>query len=391
MTTEDRILKLKRKLEKKRGCKLNPALSLEEIQNVEETYDITLPEDYRQFLLLAGNGGIIPPFTEECNELLPFPTNPQRLERLKTPFTLEKSELWEEDTEEDGQDFDADERMVCSGVGLIPLTQDETDEYGDWLLVVNGPAKGNVWISTPMGIIRLTDCGFLDWLELHLDKKLQRRVKKAITEHRKQQRKEKHSSKAPENDITLAKKIVKKVQKYGFQWNPPISMEEVRAFEEKHNVTLPVEYVQFITEVADGGRDVGDELIWIMHSLHEFDGMEGLSKLFPFQSQADCDKVPIKEYRPWLKKSVWDNWSLYFPDCSLPEQISDTWLIKQHAVLNGALPLITYKNCKNKNLSSQYILVLNGEFQGNVWIINAFDYAANYFDGFLNSFLSTIG
>lgn len=391
MTTEDLVLALKRKLEKKRGCKLNPTLSLEEIQNVEETYGITLPEDYRQFLLLAGNGGIIPSFTEECNELLPFPTNPQRLERLKTPFTLEKSELWEEDTEEDGQDFDADERMVCSGVGLIPLTQDETDEYGDWLLVVNGPAKGNVWISTPMGIIRLTDCGFLDWLELHLDKKLQRRVKKAITEHRKQQRKEKRSSKAPENDITLAKKVVKKVQKYGYQWNPPISMEEVRAFEEKHNVTLPVEYVQFITEVADGGRYEGRESAWIMHSLHEFDDMDSLPIPFPFQSQTDCDKVPIDKYRLWSEPSVWDDWSLYFPDCSLPEQISDTWLRKQHAVLSGALPLITHVDKQNEDLSSQYILVLNGEFQGNIWITNPFRYHPNFFDSFFNYFLSTIG
>lgn len=387
MEIEKRVLELKKKLEKKRGCKLNPPMPLEELQKVEETFGITLPEEYRQFLLLAGNGGIVPPFTEECNELLPFPTDPQRLERLKTPFPLEKSELWEEDTEEDGQDFDADERMVCSGVGLIPLMQDETDEYGDWLLVVNGPAKGDVWLSTSLGVMRLTGCTFLDWLELHLNKKLQQRVKKAITEHRKQR--DQRKGKAPEDYIARAKRIINKLpKKYGYQWNPPISMEEVRAFEEKHNVTLPSEYVRFITEVADGGRDEDSESSWIMHSLHEFDDMEGLSKPFPFQNKTDCDKVPKTKYSLW-GESFWNEWSLYFPDCSLPEQISDTWLMEQYAFLSGTLPLITHIRHQNNKLNSHFILVLNGDFQGKVWIINSYRYFDNVFNDFFNYFLST--
>ncbi len=79
--------------------------------------------------------------------------------------------------------------------------------------------------------------------------------------------------------------------------------------------------------------------------------MDNLSRPFPFQSQADCGKVPKKEYGLFERKSVWDDWSNYFPDSSLPEQVSDTWLIKQYAVLTGVLPLIADKD---RNSSSQY-------------------------------------
>lgn len=40
--------------------KLNPPASLEEVEVFEESVGVTLPEDYRNFLLYAGNGGAGP-------------------------------------------------------------------------------------------------------------------------------------------------------------------------------------------------------------------------------------------------------------------------------------------------------------------------------------------
>lgn len=36
--------------------------------------------------------------------------------------------------------------------------------------------------------------------------------------------------------------------------NPPVSMDKVKEFEEKYKITLPKEYVEFITLVGDGGK-----------------------------------------------------------------------------------------------------------------------------------------
>ncbi len=36
--------------------------------------------------------------------------------------------------------------------------------------------------------------------------------------------------------------------------NPSVSMDKVKEFEEKYKITLPKEYVEFITLVGDGGK-----------------------------------------------------------------------------------------------------------------------------------------
>src|SRR5579884_2697565 len=41
---------------------LNPCLSERQVQEAETHYGIALPEDYRQFLLLMGNGGAGPDY-----------------------------------------------------------------------------------------------------------------------------------------------------------------------------------------------------------------------------------------------------------------------------------------------------------------------------------------
>ena len=96
MMIDERVLFLKRKLEKKRGCKLNPPLSEEAVQSLESQFNFVLPEEYRRFLILAGNGGCIPPITEDCNEFLPLPTDTGQLAKLRLPFAFQDSCVWEE-------------------------------------------------------------------------------------------------------------------------------------------------------------------------------------------------------------------------------------------------------------------------------------------------------
>ncbi len=42
-------------------------------------------------------------------------------------------------------------------------------------------------------------------------------------------------------------------EKHNYQLNPVIALSEVRAYEQKHNIKLPSEYVFFITQVGNGG------------------------------------------------------------------------------------------------------------------------------------------
>ena len=41
--------------------------------------------------------------------------------------------------------------------------------------------------------------------------------------------------------------------KHGYRFAPPISLSEVRAFEELHHVKLPENYVRVLTELGNGG------------------------------------------------------------------------------------------------------------------------------------------
>jgi SMI1 / KNR4 family (SUKH-1) len=55
---DNRIAKIKDELDKRRHSWLmQPCLSEEEISNFEQSYDITIPDEYRRFLLIVGNGG----------------------------------------------------------------------------------------------------------------------------------------------------------------------------------------------------------------------------------------------------------------------------------------------------------------------------------------------
>lgn len=355
MMIDERVFSLKRKLEKKRGCKLNPPLYEETVQSLESQFHFVLPEEYRRFLILAGNGGRIPPFTEDCNEFLPLPTDPGQLEKLQLPFAFQDSCVWE--------DGSKDWIDAFRGNGTILLAEDETDNQITWLLIVTGEHSGEIWLRGEAGIWRVKGLSFLDWMELALSKKLSRTAAKSVRQYQK-----KKEASQPDR-FTQVHQKTKEMAQYGFRWNPPISLDEVRAFEQKHGITLPEEYVRFITEISDGGSD---ETLQI-HSLHDFEHLDGLSDPFPFQSQEDWDRIPFKKYSSPIGRTFWEDWSLYFPNIKMPEQIDKIWHKKEYSVLRGSLPIVTEKNNPPPRRAEyiQHVLILNGEFKGNVcWLIN---------------------
>lgn len=355
MMIDERVLFLKRKLEKKRGCKLNPPLSEEAVQSLESQFNFVLPEEYRRFLILAGNGGCIPPIAEDCNEFLPLPTDTGQLAKLRLPFAFQDSCVWEEGSKDWIEAF--------RGNGTIRLAEDETDNQITWLLIVTGEHSGEIWLRVEAGIWRVEGLSFLDWMELALSKKLSKAAAKSVRQYQK-----KKEVSQPDQFTQVLQKA-EEMARYGFQWNPPIPLDEVRAFEQKHGITLPEEYVRFITEIADGGSD---ETLQI-HSLHDFEHLDGLSDPFPFQSQEDWARIPFEKYSSPIKRTFWEDWPLYFPNIKMPEQIDKIWYKKEYSVLRGALPIVTKKNNPPPRRAEyiQDVLILNGEFKGNVcWLIN---------------------
>ena len=98
MKQKEHIVSLKKRIEKSPECKLNPPLSEETISELEHRFQFRLPEEYRLFLLLAGNGGQISSITHDCDEFLPFPTDiinqRESLEKLRQPFVFKDSCVW---------------------------------------------------------------------------------------------------------------------------------------------------------------------------------------------------------------------------------------------------------------------------------------------------------
>ena len=168
---------------------LNPKLSEETLLNFENTYNITLPEDYKEFLTKIGNGGVGPAYGLETfenglfddldykrpNSLLnpskPFPhTKPWNEEFVSTV----NEEEYEEEYERQYSEFS---KNLMDGVLAI-------SNFGCGIslnLVVNGEEYGYIWTDdrgNDGGIYPSHELGnkeritFLNWYELWLDNSL---------------------------------------------------------------------------------------------------------------------------------------------------------------------------------------------------------------------------
>lgn len=178
----------------KHKYKINPTISLDKVQQFENTYHVTLPKDYVNFITMLGNGGAGPfyglePF-ENClfgdldykrsDSLL----NPSKPFLHTEPWNLNfETAISENENEEEYQkEYSKFENQYFDKTqmnGVIAICN-----YGCAVslnLVVNGKEYGNIWTDdrgSDNGIYPSYELGnkdkisFLDWYELWLDNSL---------------------------------------------------------------------------------------------------------------------------------------------------------------------------------------------------------------------------
>ena len=167
---------------------LNPVISLETIQQFEQTHLIGLPEDYVAFLTQLGNGGAGPFYGLEAFERILFvdldrPNDNNLLyPNLPFPHLVAWNEPFNATCDEDNeaefeqQYFEFHQHQMDGTIAIC--------NYGCGVslnLVVNGTEYGHIWTddrANDGGIYPSQELGnterlnFLDWYELWLDQSL---------------------------------------------------------------------------------------------------------------------------------------------------------------------------------------------------------------------------
>jgi SMI1 / KNR4 family (SUKH-1) len=138
--------------------RLNPPVTIEQLRDFESLHSVTLPSDYRQFLLEAGNGGAGPYYG-----LLSLDASPVYGDLAK-PFAL--TEAWSmADCKEPEDEVPSAYRDGCLAIS--------EHGCGYWsFLVVTGVAAGTVWDDFTCGGTGIHPTGlpfakwYLKWLAL---------------------------------------------------------------------------------------------------------------------------------------------------------------------------------------------------------------------------------
>lgn len=143
-------------------------------------------------------------------------------------------------------------------------------------------------------------------------------------------------------------------QKHRYKINPTISLDKIKQFETAHKVTLPKDYVEFLTKIGDGG--VGP-----------FYGLEPFADvLFADLDYKRLDSLlnpsqPFKHTEPWnleFQSSVYshENEEQYERERL---KFEERYFDKEQ--MNGVLAICNYGCAVSLNL------VVNGQEYGNIW------------------------
>ena len=358
------LKRIQEKIAGVKGCKLNAPISTDEVKSIEKKYNFTLPEQYRVFITCLGNGGTLPYQSEDTVELLPF-ADKKEYSTLSHPFPFENSYEWSEDINYSVDDpVDVSRYEQAYKNGHIVLVDNPYEDGFSWILVVTGIRSGEVWLRDGDGFLRLANCSFLNWFELYLDKKL-----KPLTERISHELHQKKVSYQKDRPIETIKFLISAKRNEHIQWNAPISEDEVKNFEKAHDIILPEEYKQFITEIADGcinfttpnSHGVGGKFF----SLRDFEGIANLNKPFYFTENSDeLRRILTNAWGPYgIKNPIW---SSEFKSIPRESPLSNVWASPDYSVLYGVLPFAIYNDTNLFN--SQACLILNGPLKGQIWI-----------------------
>lgn len=175
------INKIRKKIKRKK-LMLRPAVTVEQIIELENTCGIKFPKEYSAFLTQVGNG-FVPTGEEFRRSMNPIEScNP---EQLHHPFPLKDTWMFTTDTHVSSTPNGRYNVSIdCNGIWqqvqcgyiilatetkrLLPITQ-------SFLLIVNGDRSGEIWLlsyQTATGngeYIRLVNMSFGDWIDLYLN------------------------------------------------------------------------------------------------------------------------------------------------------------------------------------------------------------------------------
>lgn len=169
----DRLIAIRQRMSQigsRTNFRLNRCISADEVDDFESHWQVTLPQPYRQFLLTVGNGGVGPPAYgmvrlgevpdgSQYGDMTSF----ELLRNLHRPFPFTAQCTYDEFGRATGANSRAaidDGRLVLGTDGCAM----------NWLLVVSGPERGNIWFENEGG---MTPCpaprDFLNWYERWLN------------------------------------------------------------------------------------------------------------------------------------------------------------------------------------------------------------------------------
>jgi len=166
-TASPTIKRLQKKV-KSKGIRLSPPLTEAEVAGFERSNKLSLPPDYREFLLHVGNGGVGQGFGPPSYGLCALGETPSDYDSgspdLSKPFPFTKPWIWESgDKSSEGKRADVHR-------GVLILGTDGCAMY--WALVVCGPDFGKVWNLVDVGIQpTVPKMTFTEWYEAWLDGK----------------------------------------------------------------------------------------------------------------------------------------------------------------------------------------------------------------------------
>lgn len=381
-----RLWKLRAKAALHTKCRLDPPISLKEVEAVEARYGFKLPDAYREFITKIGNGGTLPPLNPQADagpsRLLPFQDS-TALEKVRLDFPLSESWEWDTDPDFSSDTPEDEEKLACVREnGVLFLTNEAFDGGQDYFLIVSGPRRGEVWEQDEHGALQLPGCTFWDWMEYALSQKLA-----AYTDRLFQQEREKQKTDSP---LSRIRRLMAGKKRQSIRWNPPAPLDAVRDFERRHGITLPAEYVTFITEIADGCQNYpsvnSKGMGGTMFSLNELDSVLHMAEPFPFQEPNDeALQATLLSHNRQCPL-----WQTDFADLPQEDPISPVWASPAYSVLRGALPFAINNDTGTFGNHTQVLLVLNGPSAGQVWKAKKFTLQPptsqfTFFDWLLNT------
>jgi hypothetical protein len=152
------------------GKLINTPLSEDEVFAFETKQEISLPVEYRDFLLKVGDGGDGPPEYGllRLGEIRKNHVPDYLLEgykgRLQQPFPFTESWVWEGEEELKG----FEEKLKGTEFGCLVLGTDGCGMF--WLLIVTGESRGQIWQTSDVGLQPcLPNLTFTQWYKNWLE------------------------------------------------------------------------------------------------------------------------------------------------------------------------------------------------------------------------------